>query len=427
MCSWKYMTTIIFLVLFSLFKIAAGDNVADSKIKNSQLLAKKALNSTADQRENYVYKSIRELERAIQAEPDNPWPYYWKSIIILYFEQDSKESDKFYNKALTKAPDVITNYPQPQAYKTDAHLLSAFEGEFTWTEVEETKPIEEKVEEIPETPINPLDILNEMIAAKNFLSAESLYNVLIASAEYEDNTDLTYSGLVIKLNQNHIEQASTLLEKIQDTADNKSDIYKQAVSAYDSVLDLALISVKQAKREGEIQTAKNILKKWQPDRLKPTSPNRTRLLLEYSSVLLNNNETAYADSMLQLYNESGFKKTDYYKQFKKELAAILKQQEEGSKEVEVAEVITEEKTEKPKKTESFVTLSPPEGDIVKVVVNKINPATGRTQESEMWETYAPKKLATGESYKLTVNKKRERKAPKYIAVVGILATLLIMR
>jgi hypothetical protein len=105
---------------------------ADGKIKNGQLLIVKALNSSGEQKADYVYKAKREFERASLIEPNNPWPFYWNSVLSYYLERDSVNAAKLYNKALKIAPGVLDNYPLPWLYETDDNLKSAMKGDLKW-------------------------------------------------------------------------------------------------------------------------------------------------------------------------------------------------------------------------------------------------------------------------------------------------------
>lgn len=417
---------VIVAVLITLNISAMAGSAADSKIKNGKILIKKALKAEGDKKSNYIYKATREFDRASTAEPDNPLPYYWQAVIKFYLENDSTKSAKLYKKALNRG---AKDYPVPWIYKADNHLLSAFKGEFSWVdEVEELPATEEIAEEKPiEQPVNPVEILGELIASLNMLPAESLYNELIVLPEYKSNTELMHQGLILKLQQGQIRQSSDLLEQIYEMAGKKSKVYKEAVSVYDKALDWAIISTKQIERDGEYSKALAVLSEWQPDRLKPKSPGRARLMIRYSSILFAGSDFATVESMLQLYKENKYKKTKPYKKLKKDLEEVLKQEAKEPEPVEFVEVKAVEMPEEIKKDVDYITLSPPEGVMVKIVIDRINPTTSKVLESEIWETYSPKELPTGAAYKLTIHKKRERKAPKYIAVVGILTTLLIMR
>ncbi|MCD6161519.1 MAG: hypothetical protein J7K40_03780 [candidate division Zixibacteria bacterium] len=418
-----FTSIVLTAVIFTLNISAIAGSVADSKMKNGKILIKKALPAEGDKKANYIYKAKREFERASSAEPDNHLPYYWQAVITFYLEDDSTKSAKLYNKALNRGAE---DYPEPWLYKTDNHLLSAFKGDFSWVkEAEELPVVEEIAEVIPvEKPANPAAILEGLIASNNIVSAESLYNELIVLPEHKSNTELMYQGLMLNLYQGQTRQASDLLEQIREMTGKKSKVYKKAAALYDTVLDSVIISTKQLERDGESTKALAVLSKWQPNRLVPKSPARARLMIRYSSILFANNNFTAVESMLQLYKENGYKKTKPYKKLKKDLEEASEQQ---AKDLEVVELVETKTKELPEGTVNYITLSPPGGDIVKVVVDKINPTTGKVLESEMWETYSPKKLSTGAAYKLTVHKKRERKAPKYIAVVGIITTLLIMR
>ena len=133
---------------------------------------------------------------------------------------------------------------------------------------------------------------------------------------------------------------------------------------------------------------------------------------------------AAADSGLKLYDELGYEEGGSYRNLKAKLTLAAKPATPPATKPEVALTKPEKK---PEPLAGYVTIAPPPGEIVKVVVNTINPATGKVISSDLWETAAPRQLKTGLAYKLVVQKKQEKKAPKYIALAGILATFLIVR
>jgi len=110
---------------------------------------------------------------------------------------------------------------------------------------------------------------------------------------------------------------------------------------------------------------------------------------------------------------------------KDRLTIVQNQRKASATQLAQAEIKTEPKPQP--KTEQFITVLPPNGNILKVIVNSIDPATGRIQDSKLWETTGPLKLKTGTAYKLTVQRKHEKKAPLFIAAAGIIATFLVVR
>jgi tetratricopeptide (TPR) repeat protein len=423
--TWTY-NILIFFISIAVAEITWCGEIADSKINNGKLLAKKATSLSGSQREEYVYKAMREFERALSAEPENPLPYYWVAVLNYYLEKDSSEAAKNYNRALKYSTEATAGLPSPWSYKSDEHLLSALDDDFSWAEAKEIQPVKEEIVEAPveEQKVDSMAVLKEMIFANDLQTAGSIYEKIKLSPDYKSNPELTYSGLLLKLREPDAVGASMLMTELTQAVDKKSKLADQAVSAYDSVLEAEIIKARQTKREGNIASAKEILAIWEPANPNPQTPGRGRLMLAYSSILLENGEIDAADSVFQNYRISGYDKNASFKELKKQLETALKQQEEAAAPIEAARA---ESPEKPPQTSAHVAISPPEGDIVKIVINRVDPTSGKPYESEIWETYAPRELTAGEAYKLTINKKSERKAPKYIAIAGILTTLLIMR
>ena len=418
---------LLITALILIFQTASGTGIAEGKIKNGKLLIKKALKANDQKKANYIYKAKREFDRAIAAEPGNPMPYYWEAVIVYHLENDSTEAAKLYRKALKHAGGNIDSYPAPWSYITDENMLAAFTGDFSWVGKTETEPA--KPEKTPPKPViakaSPLDSLSRLVNTGEYSSAESLYLELKSRVKLATNPRLYYLGLQLKLDQGQFARASDILMQMKKTAGKKSKLYKKALKKYDAVVDESIIEARQFKGRGQTDQARAALQQWEPERGNLKSPGRARLILYYGSLLLSEGETGKVDTLLTFYRSLGYKKNKKYKTLKKELARAIKQQE-VKPEQEPQKPLAGIKN-KPRTTSDFVTLFPPKGDIVKVIVDKVDPATGKTEASEIWETYTPLQLPTGKSYKLVIHKKSERKAPKYIAALGILTTLLIMR
>ncbi len=410
---------------------ALADEVAESKIKNGKLLAEKALSSEGDTRADYAYKAKREFERAALAEPDNPWAYYWQAVVLFYIEGDSLEADRIYGKALEHKEKRFEGAPVPWVYRADSNVKAAFKGEFGWAEASKEEP--EVLTEAPPKKEEPkpdqIEFLSAMIAAGDFGKAESLYAELMKSPQNQKNEKLLLNGLKMKLSQDSLSPASLVLADIADKKGRRSQAFRSAQEQYDARLDQALLVAKDLERDGNPAGAENTLSAWQPQLARPTTPARGRLIMQYASAALAQEKLALADSALALYGELGYEEGSAYKNLKAKLtlAQDARKPVEAKPEIVVASKPEIKPEKKPEAVTGFVTIAPPPGDIVKVVVNTINPATGRVESSDLWETAAPRQLKTGSAYRLVVQKKQERKAPKYIALAGILATFLIVR
>jgi hypothetical protein len=407
--------------------------IADGKIKNGHLLIEKALGSGSELKADYVYKAKREFERASLAEPENPWPLYWNSIISFYLEQDSTTAAKLYLKALKNDAQVLANYPPPWSFKTDANLKSAIKGDFKWTKAVQ-KPVEPPVIAqaettkiiSPKSSANPLDSLKELIQNQDLAAAESLYGTLSSKTDYDTSVSLHLLGLELKLNEGSNIQSVNLLEEILSRATKGSAAAKTAIALYDKSLDSLLTEAKSLERRGQYAETKTQLEKLEPYRLIPASTARGGLLLQYSSVLLAMNNPESADSTLQLYLSAGYKKSTAYKNINDRLT-IVKDQHKEQVVTQLAQTETKIETKPQAKTEQYITMVPPGGEILKVIVSSIDPASGQTQDSKLWETTGPLKLKTGTAYTLTVQRKHERKAPLFIAATGIIATFFVVR
>jgi hypothetical protein len=409
-----------------------GD-IADGKIKNGHLLIEKALSSGAEQKADYVYKAKREFERAALAEPENPWPLYWNSVLSYYLEQDSINAAKLYGKAINNDAQVLANYPPPWTYKTDSNLKSAIKGDFKWTKAA-PKPINPPVIAqaettkviMPANSANPLDSLKALIQNRDLAAAESLYGALSANTDYGTSVELRLLGLQLKLNEGSYIKSTDLLEEILGRATKSSTTARTSIALYDKSLDSLLTEAKSLERRGQYAEAKTQLDKLEPYRLIPASTARGGLLLQYSSVLLAMNNPKSADSTLQLYLSAGYKKSAAYKNVSDRLA-IVKDQNKDQDLTPLAQTETKIETKPQAKAEQFITMFPPKGEIMKVIVSSIDPVSGQIQDSKIWETTGPLKLKTGTAYTLTVQRKHERKAPLFIAATGIIATFFVVR
>lgn len=423
------------IVLYFLPVLGYGGEIADGKIKNGQLLMERALAAAGDQKTDYTYKAKREFERASLAEPENPWPIYWNSVLTFYLESDSLGAAKQYQKALKSGPEALANYPSPWLYKNDKNVKSAIKGDFAWTKekvIPEEKapsipsiPAETTKAIIPVTAANPLDTLKLLIQNQDYVAAESLHKALSSIPEYDTSLSLDLLGLELRLNQDSIKQATDILEKILATTKKGSPTAKSAITLYDKSLDTLLAQAKMLERKGQFAEAKTVLERAEPNRLIPASDARGRLLLQHASVFLALNDPDGADSILHTYLTAGYKKDNIYNNVKDRLTIVQNQRKASATQLAQAEIKTEPKPQP--KTEQFITVLPPNGNILKVIVNSIDPATGRIQDSKLWETTGPLKLKTGTAYKLTVQRKHEKKAPLFIAAAGIIATFLVVR
>jgi hypothetical protein len=149
-----------------------------------------------------------------------------------------------------------------------------------------------------------------------------------------------------------------------------------------------------------------------------------------TSVSLSKNNTELAASSLALYESLGYDKDRIYQDLKKRTAPPEKPIEIAEKPVATQKIVTPPPipvVQKIPQASNMITLSPPGSEIVKVLVNKIDLVTGEVNSTELWQTSAPIKLKTGSAYKLVVQKKQEKVAPRYIALAAMLATFLIVR
>jgi len=429
----KKRSILIFALLLIMAETVFAQGSAESKIKNGKLLAGKALSSQGDARADYIVKAKRELERASLSEPENPQAYYWQAVVAFYLERDSVSADKLYSKALQNADKKTRALPLPWAYQTDDNLSAAIAGDFAWAKVssapvklaEEPRKVKPK-----EQVVNPLETLAFLIAAEQFISAESLYTFLSGNPEKYNKDELALSGLKLKLAEDSIGQATALLDNIQKTNNRRSQVYKKAVELYDSVLDPAVARIKRNAQQGEYSAAWDSLSKWEPERQSPITPGRGKMLLIATSVSLSKNNTELAASSLALYESVGYDKDRIYQDLKKRTAPPEKPIEIAEKPVATQKIVTPPPipvVQKIPQASNMITLSPPGSEIVKVLVNKIDLVTGEVNSTELWQTSAPIKLKTGSAYKLVVQKKQEKVAPRYIALAAMLATFLIVR
>jgi hypothetical protein len=429
----KKRSILIFALLLIMAESVFAQGSAESKIKNGKLLAGKALSSQGDTRADYIIKAKRELERASLSEPENAQAYYWQAVVAFYLERDSVSADKLYSKALQYADKKTKALPLPWAYQTDDNLSAAIAGDFAWAQVSSApvKLAEEPKKEKPkELVVNPLQTIASLITAENFVSAESLYTFLSSNPEKYNKDELALSGLKLKLAEDSIGQATALLDNIQKTSNRRSQVYKKAVELYDSVLDPALTKIKGDAQQGEYSAAWDSLSKWEPERQSPVTPGRGKMLLIATSVSLSKNNTEIAASSLALYESLGYDKDRVYQDLKKRAAPPEKPIEIAEKPVVAQKPVTPQPLpviQKVPGVSNMVTLLPPGNEIVKVLVNKIDPITGEVNSTELWQTSAPMKLKTGSAYRLVIQKKQEKVAPRYIALAAMLATFLIVR
>lgn len=434
MLSRNPIATMVFLALLSIIPVRSHcGEVADGKIKNGQLLIEKALTSSGEQKADYIYKAKREFERASLAEPENPWPLYWNSVLSFYLEQDSANAAKLYRKALNYDAKVLANYPPPWLYNSDTNIKSAIKGNFKWVNVPPA-PIESpeitKAETTRDMPpavaANPLDSLRGLIDGKNYEKADSLYSDLLSKTEYDTSNSLRLLGLELKLSEGFDARCSDLLEEILDRSKKGSITQKTALGHYDKSLEAILAEAKSLESRGRYSEAITILEKLEPYRLIPASAARGNLLLRYSSVLLATNNPDGADSLLRLYLSAGYKKNATYNNINSRLT-IVKNKNKVTTEPTFTQTAKKIETKPQAKPEQWVTLVPPGGDVMKVLVSSIDPISGQIQDNSLWETTGPLKLKTGTAYKLSIQRKHERKASLFIAAAGIIATFFIAR
>jgi hypothetical protein len=429
MLKYRVSVLVSLLVLVVSITVGHGQSVAESKIKNGKILAEKALTATGDQKTDYIYKAKREFERASLAEPENPWPYYWEAVLTFYLDLDSTGADKLYKKALGFNARQLEGYPAPWAYRSDQNVKDAFQGKLRWARSapppETPTPVVAPPSPPPvEQPTDLLAALKSLSESKDYDRAESLYSVLRSQTEYKGNFRLLAEGMALKLREDSLDQASALLTEMGKSAGMRSREYKKAAAEYDADLDSIISEAGRLERKGEFSSAEAMLSRWRPLRDQPVTPARGRLLLLSSSLALAQNKSSEADSALQLFERLGYERDRYYKSVKSRLEIVLAQLEPVQKPPQVAELPTQEP---PESSEGYVTIVPPGGEIVKVLINTVDPSSGEIQSSDLWETAGPRKLKTGASYKLVVQKKQEAKAPKFIALAGILATFILVR
>jgi tetratricopeptide (TPR) repeat protein len=424
---------VVFALLWMIPVRSQCGEAADGKIKNGQLLIEKALNSSGEQKADYIYKAKREFERASLAEPENPWPLYWNSVLSFYLEQDSANAAKLYRKALKFDTEVLANYPPPWLYKADANVKSAIKGNFKWVN-ESPTPIESpaiaKADTTKNLPpvvaVNPLDSLRGLIDSKNYGKADSLYGDLLSKAEYDTSNSLRLLGLELKLNEGLDAQCSDLLEEILGKSKKGSITQKTALGHYDKSLEAILAEARSLESRGRYPEAITILEKMEPYRLIPASAARGDLILRYASLLLATNNPESADSLLQLYLSAGYRKNATYSNVNSRLTIVKKQNKETT-EPKLTQTARKIEAKSQAKPEQYITLVPPGGDVMKVLVSSIDPISGQIQDNSLWETTGPLKLKTGTAYKLSVQRKHERKASLFIAAAGIIATFFIVR
>lgn len=407
--------------------------IADGKIRNGQLLIEKALESSGEQKADFVYKAKREFERASLAEPENPWPLYWNSVLAYYLENDSTNSAKLYNKAIKNDAVVLANYPPPWLYKADSNLKSAIKGNYKWvkepqTAIELPVIVQAETTKAVEPPVsaNPLDSLKTLVQNRDYAAADSLYGALSAEIEYDTSVSLRLLGLELKLNEGSYARSADLLEEILGRSKKGSTAGKTAIGLYDKSLESLLTEAKSLESKGQYSEAKTTLEKLEPYRLIPASAARGQLLLQYSSVLLASDNLEAADSTLRLYLSAGYKKSATYKNVDSRLT-MVKNQKKPVAETKLAQTDLKIEDKPQPKADHFITMIPPQGDVMKVIVSSIDPVSGQVQDNKLWETTGPLKLKTGTAYTLTVQRKHERKASLFIAATGIIATFFLVR
>jgi hypothetical protein len=425
----KSSSILILTLLLALQGSVFAQSSADSKIKNGKLLAGKALSSQGDIRADYIIKARKEFERANLSEPENALAYYWQAVVTFYLQHDSTTADGLYSKALRYADKKTKALPLPWAYQTDDNLSAALAGNFAWANslVAPAKIAEEPKKIKPsEKAVDPLATLDSLIKAENFISAESLFALLSSAAKPINTDELTLSSLKLKLAEDSIGQATSILDNIQKSSNRKSRINKKAVEMYDSALDPAITRIKQDAQGGEFSSAWDALSRWDPERKSPITPARGKLVLLSASVLLSSGKTTSADSSLALYDELGYEKDRTFQDLKKKVTSVEKPHN-----VQIAEkpavALPVPLPQKMPQADNMITVFPPGNEIVKVLVNTIDPVTGEVKSTALWETTGPMKLKTGSAYKLVVQKKQEKIAPRYIALAAMLATFLIVR
>jgi tetratricopeptide (TPR) repeat protein len=419
------LTLLTLLISLLYIELCLAQGTAESKIKNGKLLAGKALEAQGDERVDLAYKAKREFDRAINAEPENAEAHYWLSVVTFYLEGDSAAADKSYAKALEYGGSKIRKLPTPRAYRSDQAFKAALADDFAWAKGVEEPSRREVVEKPVEEPkLDPVKLLGEAVKSGQFIRAESIYSDLAARPDMGKKAEVMLAGLETYLALDSIDEASALLERVEDEHGRRSKPFRNGQEAYDRRLDAALAEAKPVERRGEFAAAEAMLAKWEPMRSRPTTPARGRLILFVTSLALSQAEPTRADSTLEFYNKLGYERTDTYRNIRERLALAAREPEPPPTETRVVAEIPPA----PRATsENYVTISPPSGEIVKVIINAVDPATGDIKSSELWETSGPAKLKTGSAYRLTVLKKQERKVPRYIALAGILATFLMVR
>jgi len=274
--------------------------------------------------------------------------------------------------------------------------------------------------------MNPLDSLRWLIDGENYGKADSLYSDLISKTEYDTSNSLRLMGLELRLNKGFDTQCTDLLEDILGRTKKGSATQKTALGYYDKSLEVILAEAKSLESRGRYPEAITILEKMEPYRLIPASAARGNLLLQYSSVLLATNNPDGADSSLHLYLSAGYKKNAAYNNVDSRLT-IVKNRNKVTTEPKFTQTAKKIEAKPQTKPEQYITLVPPEGDVIKVLVSSIDPISGQIQDNNLWETTGPLKLKTGTAYKLSVQRKHERKAPLFIAAAGVMATFFIVR
>jgi hypothetical protein len=425
MPAWRRAIIISLLVLASSGQIARAGEASDAKIRNGKLLAEKAIDASGDSRTDYLYKAVREFERASAAEPENPWPYYWQAVLKYRLENDSLGAEKLYNTALKSSDRSFAASPSPWAYKNDADIKSAFKGQFSWASSEPSKPAEVK-NQVRETKTDPLESLRAAIQNENYPTADSTYQTLAADPLFVDKVELFNLGLQLKLAENSPDDASALLKDFAEKKGRRSSAFKKGVELYDSKLDLELSQAKKLARNSNYGGADSVLTRWEPNLSGLTTPARGRLLLEYSSIMIYSKNIDAAGSALTFYEKSGYDKNENYNKLKDSLSSVNNPPTELAKNDQPIKAEMPQK-KKESSSDGYVTVNPPSGEIVKIVVKTIDPNTGKVESTDLWDTASPTELKTGSSYKLVILKKQERKTPKYIVTAGILATFLMVR
>jgi len=412
----------LFIILFAA-SIASAQSSSESKIKNAKLLVEKAISAQGEARADYAYKAKREFERAAGMDTENPVPIYWQAVIASYFEGDSAASEKLYERALKIGMKKVQDLPLPNQYLSEANVLSGLKDDFAWAQKVESPPATPVEEVEPAEKTDPLRLLNELTASGEFDAADSLFKELYSRPKYDRRSDLLLSGLTLKLSEGNIDQASEILEKVESENGRRSKAYKKAESLFDERLDLVIERAKASERRGQYSEAIDSLRQWQPERARPSTPAKGRLLLQVSSLRLLQNDYSGADSILAIYDDLGYAKNEPYRNIRERLTLALRETAPEEPRLEVTRQIAEQRPG----ASDFVTIAPPQGEIAKVVINTLDASSGKVKSSALWETTAPVTLKTGQAYKIVVQKRQERKTPRYIAMAGILATFLIVR